>query len=379
MSSQRSLRPLGHVLVVGGCGFLGHHIVSLLVESSTQVSVLDLVTNRNRFPSVSYYDGDITSSESVSAILRQVKPQIVIHTASPIAGKTVGGAAAFYRKVNVDGTRCLLESAGQTGFVRAFVYTSSASIVHDNRSDLINADERLPILDSPEQTEIYSETKGVAERLVLAANRQYNNMLTGAIRPASMFGEGDVQMLPNILQMYKKGQTKVQLGQNRNLFDFTYVANTAYGHLLLAAKLLDTYEKNSKEIVLEDKDRVDGEAFNITNDHPYYFWDFSRAIWAAAGDKTKPEQVWSIPAPFILTVATLVEWIYWLIYWGKKQPNFTASRVRYTTITRTICIDKAKTRLGYAPIVSMEDGIERSVKWFQKEEESKGEGEKKTL
>lgn len=120
------------VLVVGGCGFLGHHIVSQLLEKfpSARISVLDLRTAHNRFPSVSYYDGDITSVEAVQHILGRVGPQVIIHTASPVVADFKGSPTLYY-KVNVDGTRILLECAGQIGCVRAFVYTSSASVIHD--------------------------------------------------------------------------------------------------------------------------------------------------------------------------------------------------------------------------------------------------------
>ena len=52
--SVRAKQPFGAILVIGGCGVLGHHLVSQLleVESTTQASILDLHTDRNRLPSV---------------------------------------------------------------------------------------------------------------------------------------------------------------------------------------------------------------------------------------------------------------------------------------------------------------------------------------
>ena len=367
--TEKHSKSLGPVLVIGGCGFLGHHIVKQLLEShSAQVSVLDLRTDRNRFPEASYYDADITSDTAVTRILEEVKPTTIIHTASPALMADDGRNKPIYKKVNIDGTRNLIELAGKAGCVKAFVYTSSASVVYDSVSDLCNADERWAVLVSPQQREYYSETKGVAEGIVLAANRKYGDMLTVAIRPAGIFGEGDVQTIPSMLTAYEKGQTKFQLGQNNNLFDFTYVGNVAHAHILATNALLHTHTLPTQPL---DHERVDGEAFFITNDSPLYFWDFARMVWSTAGDPTQPSQVWVIDKDIGLVIASLIEWIFWLL--GRK-PNLTRKAVNYSSMTRYYNIDKAKRILGYKPLVEMEEAIVRTVKSFR---ESKGDGEPK--
>lgn len=373
MTSQRSHPALGSVLVVGGCGFVGRHIVSQLLESySAQVSVFDLRVDRDCFPSVSYYTGDITSSEDVRSVLETVKPQVIIHTASPLA---LGDhLRPLYEKVNVHGTRNLLDCAGEVGCVKAFVFTSSSSVVHDSVSDLNNVDESLPVLRRPVQHNVYAETKGIADELVLAANRKYGNMLTVCLRPAGIFGEGVQQSIPGFLEVYDRGLWRVQLGDNRNLFDFTYVGNVAYAHILAVTALLNAHAQSTPP---SSGARVDGEAFYITNDQPYKFWDFTRAVWAAAGHQVDPKDIWVIPNGLGLFIATLVEWIYWLIFLGKKKPNLTRAVFVYSTLNRTYCINKAKLRLGYRPQVGMEEAIKRSVEWVMKEKRRKIEMEKK--
>lgn len=356
---------LASVLVVGGCGFLGHHIVSLLSESesqSLQISVLDLDTTRNRIARVSYYDGDITSKPAVQAILLRIKPRTIIHTASPNPVSEHPNFAerkALYEKVNITGTRNLVECAGELECVNSFVYTSSASVVHDGINDLFEADETLPVLQTPQQTEIYSHTKGVAEQIVLAANRKYGAMLTSAIRPTSMFGEDDAGWMPNLLNLYDTGKTNIQLGENTAQIDLAYVGNVAYAHILAAVGLYKMQEHTP------DNERIDGEAFFVTNDEPYHFWSFARAVWTAAGDQSDAKNVWIIPKNVGLIMATLAEWIFWLIFWGTKEPTLTRRKVKHTCMNRTFCINKVKNRLGYRPQVSMKDGIERSVAWFQ--------------
>jgi len=367
MSSQKTPKVSTSVLVIGGCGFLGHHIVSQLLEPSTAgVSVLDLRTTHNRLPRASYYDADITSAAAVREVLEKVKPQIIIHTASPATVSDGSSAAqkknakSMYHKVNVEGTRNLIDRAAEVGCVKAFIYTSSASVIHDTISDLINADERWPVLHPPVQRDYYATTKAQAEELILAANRKYGEMLTCALRPAGIFGEGDIQITPNMLKAYEKGQTKFQLGGNENLFDFSYVGNVAYAHVLAAVALMDTHTLGTQPL---DYERVDGEAFFITNGQPLYFWDFARMLWSAAGDTTTPEQVWIISKGMGLPLATCIEWGFWLA--GGWTPNLTRQKVQYSCMTRYYSIDKAKRRLGYKPRWGMEEAVERTVRWFK--------------
>lgn len=367
MGSEKK-QDLGHVLVVGGCGFLGHHIVKQIASSYTStISVLDYRTTHNRQPNVTYYDADITSTSSLSSVFEKAKPDVIIHTASPTSGELGTSAAAIrakkemFYKVNVEGTKNLLDCSAKVGTVKAFVYTSSASVVHDHKSNLINADERYPVLNAT-QPEYYSKTKGMAEEAVLAYNRHSESprMLTCAIRPALIFGEGDAQLTPNLLKAYEKGQTRFQLGANDNLFDFTYVGNVVHGHLLAVLALLQTSKLN---VELLNHEKVDGEAFFITNSSPVYFWDFTRMVWAIAGDKTEPGQVWVINRDMGLVIATVMEWVYWAVTFG-GVPNLTRYKVEFSCMTRYFSIEKAAKRLGYLPIYDLEESVQKTVDWF---------------
>lgn len=153
---------LGRVLVIGGCGFLGHHVVNMLLDDyRCTVAALDLRCVRNRRAESSrlkYFEVDITDSARLTSVFEEIKPDVVIHTASPAAQSDDSVAHALFKKVNVDGTQAVVDACRETG-VKALVYTSSASIISDNKSDLINADERWPVIRGADQTEYYSETK----------------------------------------------------------------------------------------------------------------------------------------------------------------------------------------------------------------------------
>ncbi|KAF2025831.1 hypothetical protein EK21DRAFT_75509 [Setomelanomma holmii] len=371
MSESKGPASLGKVVVVGGCGFLGSHIVNYIVERhpQTQVAVLDLRTsaNRNASPNVSYHDADITDLAAITKIFSQIKPDAVVHTASPHFNLK----PEIHDKVNVGGTKNLLKAAQDAG-VKAFVYTSSASVILNATDPLVNADERWPIVAGAAQPEYYTTTKAYAETAVLEANRTPDNFLTCAIRPAGIIGEGDVQVLPKMVTAYRKGQTKFQVGDNNNLFDFTYVGNIAHGHILALIALLQTHKMLSS--IPLDHEKVDGEAFFITNGEPVYFWDFARAVWHEAGDRLPLSKVWHLSADTAWVIGTILEWSFWVV---GKTPNLTRAQVRYSSMNKYHSISKARTRLGYEPIVPLGEGIKRGVQYIlaqeKKENEKKGQ------
>lgn len=228
--------------VIGGAGFLGSHIVQALVNrGETAVAVFDLREPASPIAGVHYYEGDLTSSKSVSKALSDAQedskntsyPQrrvVMYHTASPVAGL----GPDVYEKVNVQGTHTLLHVAKDpSNRVTKFVFTSSAGVVFSGR-DLIYVDERMQYPIKP--LDAYNDTKARAEIAVLAANDP-EGLLTVSLRPAGIFGEGDRQALPGFFNVLQSGRTHFQIGDNQNLFDWTYAGNVAHAHLLAADAL----------------------------------------------------------------------------------------------------------------------------------------------
>ena len=302
------------VLVVGGCGFLGHHIVSQLLEVHAQVSVLEFKLDRNRIPSVEYHNADITVKSDVEEVLACVRPRVIIPTASPTA---LSSDAALYHRVNIKGTRNLLECARSLDTVKAFVYTSSGFLVHDTVRDLINADQTFSVLYIPDQKQVYSHTKALTDDLVLASNDPKAGMLTTSLRPVGIFGEGDLVALQTMIENAESGKNKVQFGSGDNLCDWTYVGNAARAHLLA----------------------VEGLWNEVSSSH------------------TGSSSVG-------LTMVMIAEWIVWTTSLGKQKSTMALGGIRYSCLTRTYRIEKAKARLGYEATVTIKEGIQRSVGWW---------------
>ena len=209
--------------------------------------------------------------------------------------------------------------------------------------------------------------------MVLAHNRKSNNMLTSAIRPAGIIGEREVQFTYNALLHARNSKPyllRFQLGKNDNLFDFTYVANIVYGHLLAAERLIATHDRiTSGKSAPLDHEKVDGEAFNITNDAPTYFWDMTHALWAWYGLAVEPDQIWALSEDLMLPLGGLAEFLFGIF---GKTPRLTRRAVKYSSMTRYFSCDKAKKRLGYTPIVDLQEGLQRCVASFVQREQTEG-------
>ena len=347
-----STRPLGSVLVVGGCGFVGYSIVSKLVnEPNCSVSVISRNPSQPRVVGVSYNACNITDIQGLRTLIQQIQPQIILYTASPhfyqieVDGKLL-------HQVNVVGTRNLLDAAILTESVKAFVYTSSSSVHAGSEFCFIMEDAPLP--NEFSKADKYATTKALADAMVLQANCR--EVRTLCLRFPVIYGERDTQLIPGILALLREKKTHFQLGDNTNLYDSIYVDNAASAHLMAAKALLR--DKASRP-------KVHGEAFFITDDNPMPFWDFQREIWVAAGDKTPLTKVIIVPAWIGMLMATVVEYVFWIFTLGQELPPKTMRRnvLRYAFTNRTFCINKARERLGYRPLVDTDVGIQRGVKW----------------
>lgn len=240
------------------------------------------------------------------------------------------------------------------------MYTSSASVVHDSVSDMTEGDDSLPILYLPDQTEIYSHSKALADQLVLDANSTTpGGMLTSCIRPSMIFGEGDATTKA-IVERAAEGKYKWQIGNGKNECDWTFNDNVIHAHFLAAEALLDAPVNPPSS----DDMRVAGQGFLITNDEHISFWKFVRQIGNAAGYPTREEDVRTMPKAIGFLIAAISEWAVWIMSFGRAKSRLNRVGIKFSCMTRTFRIDKAKRVLGYKPKVSLMEAIERSGKSF---------------
>ncbi|KAK0649909.1 sterol-4-alpha-carboxylate 3-dehydrogenase [Cercophora newfieldiana] len=355
---------LGSVAVIGGAGFLGHHIVKELLADPTVTSISVMSRNpfKNRFEDerLWYMAGDITVPANVEQFLMYAKPDVIINTASPVA--YIDHIHAHeYEDVNVDGNRILLRAANVQKGVKAYIYTSSGPIIAGAGGAYEQADETRPTLAETAKNgagDAYHIAKARGDALVLAANdRSPGGIRTATIRPTAMYGEGDQQMIANLLSVHRAGQQNVWLGDNTALMDSVYVGSVARAHILAAYGILAGLEDPNAP-------KVDGEAFNITDDAPLPPWTFFRLFWIEMGDTTPLSKVWMIPNSVTLAMSEIAEWWTWATSLGKYRPKvLIKERIEFLLYTRTYSIAKARERLGYEPVISMQEAVRRAVKW----------------
>ncbi len=330
---------LGRVLVTGGGGFLGTAVSRLLRQRGLSVRSL----SRSLHPhldelGVEQIRGDVADAGVVSSAVEGCGT--VFHTAAK-AG--LWGPWHEYHRANVNGTRNVLDACRAAGAPR-LIYTSSPSVVF-NGSDLAGADESAPYPGRFDAA--YPETKAIAEQLVLAANSA--SLATVSLRPHLIWGPGDNNLLPRIVARARGGQLR-RIGRTNALIDPVFIDNAAEAHVLAADRL-------------EPGSPVAGKAYFITQGETIPVWDMIDALLKAA--HMEPVRR-SIARPLALAGAGMLEAAYRLS--GRRdEPPMTRFLARQLSTTHWFRIDAARRDLGYAPRVSIAEGLRRLEEWLHRE------------
>lgn len=209
------------VLVTGGAGFLGRHIVHALrreghaVRSFQRSAAGDLAA-----AGVEIHRGDIADSGAVSRAVEGC--EAVFHVAA-LAG--IWGKRSTFESINVEGTRHVLEACREHG-VQRLVYTSTPSVAFNGEA-IEGGDESLPY--ATRWLAAYPETKAMAEAEVLAADSP-GSLRTVALRPHLIWGPGDNHLIPRLVERARAKRLGI-VGEGDNWVDLTHVRNAAHAHL----------------------------------------------------------------------------------------------------------------------------------------------------
>lgn len=173
-----------------------------------------------------------------------------------------------------------------------------------------------------------------------------------------MFGPGDRQNLPGFLGSLDRGQSSTAIGDNFNLFDFTYIENAAHAHILASEKL-------------DTSPEVAGEAFFITNGTPVPFFNNGRKFLTYFGAENSFYR--HLPFALAIVLAYTITALLNLLAPIRQIPwTLTPFVVYNATTDRYFDISKARNLLGYEPIYSLEEGLRKSASYFLEEREKQG-------
>ena len=317
------------VLVTGGGGFLGGAIVRLLRERGDDVRSLA----RGDYPAlraagVATIRGDLTHSEAVERAVTGC--DVVFHVAAK-AG--IWGARRDFERVNVEGTRTVIEACRKHGVTR-LVFTSSPSVVFNGR-DMEGVDESVPYPDHYEAD--YPATKARAERMVLSANGPA--LATVALRPHLIWGPDDPHLVRRILERGRAGRLR-RIGRKNPLVDSIYVENAAAAHLLAADRL-------------SSGSSIAGRAYFLSQGEPWPVWDLVNAILRAG--RIAPVAR-SVPEPFALAIGMAFETVFRTL--GLPgEPPMTRFLARELSTAHWFDISAARRDLGYEPRVAIAQGL----------------------
>nr|GMD61711.1 3beta-hydroxysteroid-dehydrogenase/ decarboxylase-like isoform X1 [Ipomoea batatas] len=343
-------------VVTGGRGFAARHLVEMLIRYNMfSVRVADLgpeiklepheehgtLGQALRSGRAVYVSMDLRDKSQVLKAFEGA--EAVFHMAAPDSSIN---NYQLHHSVNVQGTKNVIDACVELK-VKRLIYTSSPSVVFDGVHGIFNGDESMPY--PAKHNDSYSATKAEGEALVLKANG-INGLLTCCIRPSSIFGPGDRLLVPSLVTAARAGKSKFIIGDGNNMYDFTYVENVAHGHICAERALA------SEGAVAE---KAAGQAYFITNTEPIKFWEFVSLILEGLGYERPSIK---IPACVMMPIAHLVELTYKLLGpYGMKVPQLTPSRIRLLSRSRTFSCSKANDRLGYTPIVPLQEGLRRTI------------------
>lgn len=357
------IAPGLHCCVTGGSGIVGQRLVELLLErGAARVVSLDLVypkydklENEIR---VEYVITDILDYEAVKKAFKGCT--VVFHVAAAVGPYH---STETLRKVNYDGSINVLNACKELG-IKKLVMSSSPStrypypdpnMIDMTEDDLerVNEGEYTKKFISP-----YAEWKAKGEKVVRDACDP-PNIYTIAVSPHQVYGPRDALFLDALMESAGSGRLRV-FGNAKNVVSFTHADNYSHGLILGAEALYDGSPALGKFYMI-----TDGPANN--------FWETLDRVAVGIGfDSVLARKPW-IPESAGMWIGWGGEQVGKVISSIKGEPYHKVMRsvkinqfsIKMLCINRSFSTTNAQRDLKYEPVISFDDGIEQSIKWFR--------------
>lgn len=322
------------VLVTGGNGFVGRHLVPALQDRGWTVRVLALPGEDTRWlqdHGIGVYEGDVRHPETLGAPTRGA--YAVLHLAAMM---DVWRPIEDYRAVNVTGTENVCRAALTAG-ARRLVHMSSSSVYGMGLGR--PADESFPLAPFPDPYPVTKAAGDIAVQHMIAED----NLPAVIVRPDQIFGPGDHLHFGKMADRLRAGKGII-VGPGDNAMPFVYVTDVVQG-LLLA---------------LEHPNAV-GQAFNITNDSRLTQQQLLMAIARETGGS--PPRI-HVPYRALYAAGYLAERVAALSP-SLRRPPITRLGVSFFGTDNRYAIGKARRDLGFQPLVDLREGVRLAASWYR--------------
>lgn len=304
------------VLVTGGAGFIGSHLVDRLVDAGIRVRILDNFATGSQenladvSSSVELVTGDVRDPNLTSEVMTGV--DTVFHLAALGSVSRSVEDPMMSHQVNVDGTLNLLLAAHRAG-VRRFVYSSSSSVYGDNptspKHEGLTTQPISPYGVSKLAAEMYCRAFWKVYSLETISLR-YFNVFGPRQDPASRYSA----VIPRFIDAVRRGEPPTIFGDGEQSRDFTYVANVVQANML----------------AMQAQQGL-GQAFNIACGGRVSIKFLANAVNGLLGKATEP------------------------VY---SEPRLGDIRDSLADVS------SARKFLGYRPLTDFPEGLRQTVAWY---------------
>ncbi|MEW5761885.1 MAG: NAD-dependent epimerase/dehydratase family protein [Bacillota bacterium] len=319
------------ILVTGGAGFIGSHVVDALLAAGHEVTVVDNLSagkRENLNPAARFYHMDICAPE-LAEVFRAGKFDVVNHHAAQIDVRRSVAAPGEDARVNIQGLLNVLENCLRYG-VRGVIFASSGGVVYGEPQELPVAEDYPKGPLSP-----YGVSKLTSEYYLYCFAR-VRGLPYVALRYANVYGPrqdpaGEAGVVAIFGHRMLAGETPVIYGDGEQLRDYVYVGDVVRANLLALEKI----DRDGEPASLDDR------AYNIGTGRGTSVNELFRLLAGITGYAGKPA-------------------------YAPERPGEL----------KRIFLDAAKARreLGWAPQVSLPEGLARTLEEMRGERSEVGGG-----
>jgi nucleoside-diphosphate-sugar epimerase len=317
--------------VTGASGFTGGYLCSALREKGCEIKALVRKNSRCdhlKKPGIQLIEADLTDPDSLAGKLRDV--DTVFHIAALY--RQEGVSKDLFFKVNVEGTRALLEESLRAG-VKRFVHCSTVGVQGEISHPPAKEDAPYKPGDH------YQVSKLQGEKLALSYFRE--GKIDGVVvRPVGIYGPGDTRFLKLFKHIYN-GSFKM-IGRGSVLYHLTYVEDLARGIILAG-----------------ESPGASGQIYTIGGNE---YLPLSELVQLIAQILQKPVSKIHIPLWPVYAAAFCCELLCRPL---AIEPPLYRRRLDFFTKDRAFNIAKAKKELGYLPKVPLKEGLTRTAHWYR--------------